>query len=510
MRATWRLALLLVIALGSAPFAYGVDASNVLVLYNTASPEGAQIANYYASVHPGVQLLGINGLSTSEYITASDYLDILRPQVLPALTSQRSVIATTKGMPLRVHVTQSPPTATFPDLPSYTDPYGQQRDILNWQAYSSLESELANIDTVASWEMMGDQSYNLADHFTQNPYYGAATSFSHEQYGTRLTARLDGYTVNDVLGAIDRAQNVVVGPVNSPNGAVHIVVDNDPTRPYDYTMTKLVSDVLDPVGIAHTYDDTLTFVSSAPGPVIGYDSHGDHQASAPNNYITDGIDFTLADGAVFTSLESYNAYSFTPGGYTGPQGQVAQWLAIGGTAGVGNVAEPTASWKTVNNENILFANLLDGQTFAEAAWSANYQTSWVNTVIGDPLMTWQLLIYGDVNTDGHVDISDLSIMGAHWSQHPAAGGFGWGVGDLNSDGVVDISDLSLLGAHWGETAPWALGQANVANLSVADLGVYMQAYIHASIPEPSSVVLFLAAMLGLIGLRRRLRHSSIV
>ncbi len=508
MRATWRLALLLAVVSGSQPIAYGVDASNVLVLYNSASPDGAQIANYYASVHPGAQLLGINGIGTSEYITADDYLNIVRPQVLSALTPELSVIATTKGMPLRVHVTEPAPTATFPNLPTYTDPYGQQHQILNWKPYSSLESELANIDTIASWEMMGDQSYTLAGHFVRNPYYNATTAFTHEQYGTRLPARLDGYSVNDVLGAIDRAQNAFVGPVNSANGAMHFVVDNDPSRPYDATMTRLVDNVLEPTGVAYTYDDTASFIGSAPGPVIAYDSHGVHQASTPANYITSGIDFNLADGAVFTSLESYNAYSFTPGGYTGNQGQVAQWLAIGGTAGVGYVSEPTASWVTVSNEDILFGSLLAGNTYAESAWAANYQTSYVNTVIGDPLMTWRMLIYGDVNTDGHVDISDLSIMGAHWSQSSASGGFGWGIGDINSDGVVDISDLSLLGANWGATSPWADGQANVAGLAADDLGEFVQSYIH-SIPEPASAVLFLAAMLGLLGLRRRFRASAI-
>jgi uncharacterized protein (TIGR03790 family) len=502
MRATWRLALLLAVAVGAQRNAYGVDASNVLLLYNAASADGAQIANYYASVHPGVQLLGINGIGTSEYITADDFLSIVRPQVLSVLTPQLSVIGTTKGMPLRVHVTEPAPTATFPNLPTYTDPYGQQHSILSWKPYSSLESELANIDTVASWEMMGDQSYTLAGHFVRNPYYNATTPFTHEQYGTRLTARLDGYSVDDVLGAIDRAQNAFVGPSNSSGGARHFVVDNDPTRPYDVTMTRLVDDVLAPSGVAYTYDDTASFVGAAPGPVIAYDGHGAHQASTPANYITSGFDFTLADGAVFTSLESYNAYSFTPGGYTGNQGQVAQWLEIGGTAGVGYVSEPTASWVTVSNEDILFGNLLAGRTFAESAWAANYQTSYVNTVIGDPLMTWRMLIYGDVNADGHVDISDLSIMGAHWAENSAAGGFGWGIGDINSDGVVDISDLSLLGANWGATAPWADGQANVAGITAEVLGSIVQSYIHP-IPEPASAVLFLAAILSLLGLRFR-------
>ncbi len=504
MRATWRLALLLSVAAGrcAAPnCALAVDASNVLVLYNSASTEGAQIANYYASVYPGVQLLAINGIGTSEYITADDYLNILRPQVLSALTPQRSVIATTKGLPLRIEVTQPPPTATFPNLPKYTDPYGEEHSILNWKPFSSLESELANIDTISSWEMMGDQSYTLEGHFVRNPYYNATNPFSHEQYGTRLTARLDGYSVADVVGAIDRAQNAYVGPLSSPNGARHFVVDNDPTRPYDATMNRLIDNVLVPAGVALTYDDSSVFISTAPGPVIGYDSHGVHQASTPSNYITSGINFDLADGAVFTSLESFNAYSFNPGGYTGNQGQVAQWLAIGGTAGVGYVQEPTASWVTVSNEDLLFGSLLAGRTFAEAAWSANFQTSYVNTVIGDPLMTWRMLIHGDVNGDGVVDISDLAIMGANWSQATASGGYGWGIGDLNSDGVVDISDLAILGANWGATASWAAGQANVAGFSSSDLGDAIQPFLH-TIPEPGGWLLLLLATLGMLGFHR--------
>jgi hypothetical protein len=37
-----------------------------LVLYNTASPDGLEIAQYYAQVHPGVKLLGLNGVTTAE------------------------------------------------------------------------------------------------------------------------------------------------------------------------------------------------------------------------------------------------------------------------------------------------------------------------------------------------------------------------------------------------------------------------------------------------------------
>ena len=184
------------------------------------------------------------------------------------------------------------------------------------------------------------------------------------------------------------AQNATIGPNNDPAGPDWFLVNNDPSINYAPTMAKLVNNVLTPDGLPVVYDDTSQFISTAPGPVIGYDTQGMHQASTPPNYLTNGLNITLANGAVFNSWESYNAYSFTPGGYTGTQGQVAQWLAIGGTAGVGNVQEPGASTSTVANEDQMFQMLLSGKTWAEAAWSWFAQLGFVNTVVGDPLMTW--------------------------------------------------------------------------------------------------------------------------
>ena len=83
-------------------------------------------------------------------------------------------------------------------------------------------------------------------------------------------------------------------------------------------------------------------------------------------------------------------------------------------AAVGNVAEPGASPSNVSNEDHLFQMLLSGYTWAEAAWSSLTQVSYVDTVIGDPLMTWtrlppvpstvvsRLLFYDNSAFDGNV------------------------------------------------------------------------------------------------------------
>ncbi|MGD9721386.1 MAG: TIGR03790 family protein [Pirellulales bacterium] len=378
--------------------------SRVLVLYNTASAAGLEIANYYAQIHPGVRVVGINGVNpNSETISADDYLSIIRPQVLAALTATTDLIVTTKGLPLRIQVTQS-------GVSSYVDAEGVTRSVSNWRPFSSLEAELTTIDRVSMWQMMGDQTYTGLNHWARNPYYWDDASFTHAEFGTRLTARLDGYTVADVKAAIDRAQQAYVGPSNHTDGPYYFLVDNDPSKSYASFMATLPNSVLVPGGYPLVYDNTSAFVGDAPGPILGYDSHGMHQASTPANYLTSSLTAELADGAVFQSWESYNAYSFAgPVGFTN-QGQLAQWLQVGGTAGVGHVEEPSATRLSVTNEDRMFRMLLLGYTFAEAAWSGNYQLSFVNTLAGDPLMQWKPLVEGQNSLEA-VKISTLPTAG---------------------------------------------------------------------------------------------------
>jgi hypothetical protein len=228
MRAWRRLAhvCVFVVLLWSCSAASAIDASNVLVFYNSSSLDGTQTANDYAQVHPGVHLLGLSGVTTiaglPDDISADNYLSQIRPQVLSALTPATSVIVTTKGLPLRVNVLEpEPPVIPGNPLPTYVDPSGTTRQILNWNPTSSLEGELTAIGKISTWQMMGDQSYAIPGQFTANPYYRQTGSFSHATYGTYLSSRLDAYSVSDVLSSINRAQHAFIGPNNKPNGPFH-------------------------------------------------------------------------------------------------------------------------------------------------------------------------------------------------------------------------------------------------------------------------------------------------
>jgi len=52
---------------------------------------------------------------------------------------------------------------------------------------------------------------------------------------------------------------------------------------------------------------------------------------------------------------------------------------------------------------------------------------------------------GDVNGDGHVNVTDLSILATNYGKTAMTRA----QGDLNGDGVVNVYDLSILAANWG-------------------------------------------------------------
>ncbi len=51
-------------------------------------------------------------------------------------------------------------------------------------------------------------------------------------------------------------------------------------------------------------------------------------------------------------------------------------------------------------------------------------------------------VQADVNGDGVVDVSDLSLVGTHWGE---TGAPGWIPEDVNRDGVIDIGDIGVIG-----------------------------------------------------------------
>lgn len=383
--------------------------SNVVVLVNSASPTSIAIGNQYKSIHPGANIATLT-VSTNEIITASDYQTTILPQVQTYLVNNGMVdsthyIVTTKGMPLKISGT------------------GEFTGSFNG---SSVDSELtlAGVDYRVTGNI-GSASYSNTSGAVGNPYAKVATVGAGSLYSTAytprqtfadyknqysngsvdkafyLTARLDAYTQADVFAMLSKAQ----APAN-PVGKTYVLDDNATpnTDPASYDRMAIgihnsrgAREELLAKGGVVIYDNTSTHLDNTNAPastnVMGFVSWGTNDPPVASDYAaTTG--YPLANGALFSSYESFNANSFElvagnpqrRAGGGGAQGLVGDWIQAGGTAATGTVYEPFA--ELIAHEEMFFPALFEGFTFADAMWMATEGISWQNVMVGDPLMRW--------------------------------------------------------------------------------------------------------------------------
>jgi hypothetical protein len=202
--------------------------------------------------------------------------------------------------------------------------------------------------------------------------------------------------------------------------------------------------------------------------LCGFGRNGDEGGTT--EYLTTGLNggplFNPANGAVFTSIESFSAVTLFSDEATAPvaQGKIINFMEIGGTAAIGHTFEPmsTAAVDTVFLAYNLFADN-DGDgiadlTFIEAAFTAIPFLSWTEVVLGDPLMriaygpgestAWSPS-NGDCNADGTVNVRDVrvysnSVGGNLNSTDPQYFQIYNDLADFNCDGVINVRDLRIL------------------------------------------------------------------
>src|SRR5688572_12856825 len=183
-RAVW---LVTVLTLCGSLRAAAQTGENVLVVANGNSPASLEIADYYSAKRkvPADHIVRV-AAPVAEEIARSTYdAQIERPiaQWLIAHSAQDRIlyIVITKGVPLRVSGT-SGPSGTV----------------------ASVDSELTLL-----YRKLSGHAVALAGSIP-NPYFlgkaaiGNAKPLTRRQHDLYLVARLDGYTVADVKGLIDR------------------------------------------------------------------------------------------------------------------------------------------------------------------------------------------------------------------------------------------------------------------------------------------------------------------
>ncbi len=409
--------------------------NHVLVLYYAQGGEtapGEEIWNYYETMRPGVQGVNLASLLPLEEtlapgtISYEDFIakirDPLRAHLLQAdLVNAIRVFVLTKGLPHRINDINQSSAGDSPGTAANLAIGGNA-------TYASVDSEL----TLLWHDLNADESNrrldSYADTFTTNPYFGdrrsitelpidgmtdtsryvfddagcwywSLSSTSNELPLTPyLTCRLDGESVEDVKAMIDRAQNVQFdmhahrllmdrnesgrldsGDYDSTERSFHQLWAN---RVHDDTNTFLIGMTAGTFDESNT-SNTLQKESGLFALVSGYGAN--HNGGSQAGWLTT-FEGQLVDGAIFNTFESYNGRKFGNVAGWGDHAQVSEWIALGGTFGLGHVWEPFAL--AVARNRVLLENFyINGLTWVESAWSAIQILSWQNIVVGDPLAT---------------------------------------------------------------------------------------------------------------------------
>jgi hypothetical protein len=205
--------------------------------------------------------------------------------------------------------------------------------------------------------------------------------------------------------------------------------------------------------------------------------------TASVEYLSSSREYQLSITDSSRPGESFSQdFSRTPG--THPQRSSAEWVAEAPSSGATGDVLGLSQFGTVNFSGAS-ATLNNGTSGPISSFPYDsIAMSTTATGLGtspsplDPTgssFTVATAFPGDVNSDGKVDISDLTIVLANFGKTT---GMWWGTGDLNGDGTVNLSDLTIVLANYGNT------------LGASAVGA-------SAVPEPSIVAL-LAGAVGLL------------
>jgi uncharacterized protein (TIGR03790 family) len=369
-RATlWAVAAILVQA---AP-ASAQSAENVVVVINDSSKDSQRIGEYYAKKRgiPSSNILRVRA-PLDESVERTVYLRTIEQPVQEALTRERLqdrvlFLVLTKGIPLQVRGAAADGT----------------------RRVTSVDSELTLL-----YRRMAGQAAPVQGRLP-NPYFlgtrdpAQARPFSHREHDIYLVTRLDGFTVEDVIGLVDRGV--------APRNEGRFVLDQQ-DKLVNRTGEDWLKDAATRLTAQGLGERVLLESTVGPArnvsPVLGYFSWGSND---PRNRVRK-VDMEFAPGALAGTFVSSDARTFREppadwlptettdqkrwfGGSA--QSLVGDLIREGVTGVAGNVAEPFLP--SMVRPDILFPAYVSGFTLVEAFYLATPHLGWTTVIVGDPL-----------------------------------------------------------------------------------------------------------------------------
>jgi len=374
IRAMLRLAmpaLFVVALLLEAGAARAQSPENVLLVVNDTSPASVRIGEYYAKKRaiPQDAILHLN-VEPKDEIAPADSSRLIQAPIAKWLAEHNGhdrtlYIVLTKGIPLRVAGTS-----------------GRKG------TGASVDSEL-----VLLYRRMTGVAVPL-DGPLPNPYFlgdtpiAQAKPFTHQSHDIFLVTRLDGFTVEDVLGLIDR------GSAPMPGGRF-LLDEKASWLDKGNEWLQAAADRLNAIGFANrvTLETTSRVLADEPD-VMGYYSWGSNDPAITRRR----FGFTFLPGALAAMFVSSDARTFAepPDSWTtgtwdnpktffagSPQSLIADMIREGATGVAGHVAEPYLDGTI--RPDILLPAYASGFNLAESFYLAMPYVSWQTVVVGDPL-----------------------------------------------------------------------------------------------------------------------------
>lgn len=225
------------------------------------------------------------------------------------------------------------------------------------------------------------------------------------------------------------------------------------------------------LGATSFWDDTATILNGAlvdaDDAIIALQSYGRNGGDGrPAKYLLQsgpngGPLFKCAPGAVFSSLESFNAVTMFLN-HGNIQGKICEFIEMGGTGAVGHSFEPEGG--AIIQSEFLLSNYLrddDGDgigdlTMIEAFYTGLPYLSWTEVCIGDPLTRLhfgtgsQISVApkpGDATGDDYVGFADVLFVLGHFDSVLSEATYTVRA-DLDENGVIDGGDIDVILANY--------------------------------------------------------------
>lgn len=298
--------------------------SEVLLVYNSASPTSTAIGMYYAAQRGVTNVLAVSCQdsalnSANETISLSNYKSQIQNPISTYLSAHPGInfIVLTKGIPIRID-----------NAPTGSEPAGQTPQDFQ----PSLDSYLAALGYSAA---NGNVQASITGSGAQgvawiNKYYNSTVPFTHEAFGGYLVTRLDGYIQSDAMALVDRSiaatQTPLTGSILIDADAGDGIADKTQFPPATPSTDVLMEESFDHgnADLMHAAGDlqasglttnatvTSTFVGNQSN-LLGYYSWG----SNDGNYNSEAYEsLSFAPGAISNTYVSTSMVSFI-GQYVG-------------------------------------------------------------------------------------------------------------------------------------------------------------------------------------------------